>query len=182
MSCRFNSSEFYLDKLETNALKLLAFKCVTKLYVTPADDYQDQIGFVLYHLRRYNVKYHWNKVILLNSVFPQLDQAGEPLDYVNLMHVLHLLINSKVDHDSCHIKNSTSDALKHVAWHLEWTLKTQYRQTASGQRRAWSIDQITEMRSLLNRIRRSRPYAPSIVDNVRHLLDEFASYADEESY
>jgi hypothetical protein len=141
-------------------LKLLAYKCVTKLYVTPAENYQEQIGFVLHHLRRCKVRHPWNKVVLLNSVFPQLEQAGRPLDYLNMLHVLHLLVNSKVDHNNHHPRNSTSDALKHLAMHLQWTLELKHARQQSTNavdpKWEWSPGMAKEMTDLIKRIRRSR--------------------------
>ena len=152
---RFNPTEFYRDPArtyKTNVLKMLAYKCVVKLYVTPSLDYQERIGFVLYHLRQFKVLRRWNKIVLLNSIFPQLKQAEEPLDYVNMMNVLHLLVGSKVDND--HTRNSTEIALKHLLYHLQWTLKLI---NSNKGRDYWTLEMANEMKEVVTRIRRTRP-------------------------
>ena len=173
---RFNPTEFYHDPseiYESNVMKMLAYKCVTKLYVTPAENYQQQIGFVLYHLRRCKVTHPWNKVILLNSVFPQLEQATVPLDYVNMMYVLHLLVHSKVDNNNGHMRNSTNDTLVHLAAHLRWALEFKKQSNTADLKWNWSADMAKEMTDLIKKIRRSRPHA--VLEDVVTLIGEMSA-------
>lgn len=171
---RFNPSEYYIDPSRphpTNLLKMLAYKCVTKLYVTPSRDYQSQVGFVLHHLRRMKAERPWNKVILLNSVFPQLEAAEEPLDSLNSLHVLHLLVNS-------HLHTATCSALAHLAAHLRWNLALRRKQGQEQQQQQqqcgeWSEERGAEMAWLVSRVRRARPNP--VLGEVEMLIAQLTS-------